>query len=131
MSPWVEYSIDVPMLLWHWVEYSTAIPLLPQVDPHCMNPRYTGVDMPWQKVVTDAQGSVTELQNPALLIASIVFHPCNWGDLWTEAKKKEVDGERVIEHPFTADKALEAQQVVEYSRYMPCCCSWAWNIPHL
>ena len=94
--------------------------ILPQVDPRCANPRYTGVDvLTWDKVVIDERGSETEVQNPALVIASIVFHPCNWPDLHKKAERKVVDGVRVVDHPFTADKAIAAQQVLECSTHVP------------
>ena len=103
----------------NWEVRPPTFALLPQVDLRCVDPRYTGLDaLTWDRVATDEQGSVTEVQNPALVIASIVFHPCNWPDLHTRAKKKFEGGERIVDHPFTADKAIAAQQVVKYSTHI-------------
>ena len=89
-----------------------------QVDKSCLGPKFP-THLPWSKVQTDAEGSITELLWPPLAIALLFFHPSNFegmhkraAEVWTE---DEEGGEAVREygHPFSCDMAVRAQRVVD------------------
>ena len=84
------------------------------MDPACLNPKHSGVDVPWDKVVTDEDGKMTEMVPPALLIPFLVFHPALWPTGYRRAAPvHNAAGQRVYGHPMTCDMAIAAQAVVD------------------
>ncbi len=89
---------------------------LPQVDAHCLDPRYAlPLAKEWCSLKLDAGGKY-ELQMlpPALAIAVLLFHPKNWPNMWTKAEAKFTEGgDRQYGHPFTCEELERAQQELE------------------
>ena len=55
-----------------------------QVDMACLGPNRPK-HLPWRRVQTDAEGSITEILDPPLAIASLFFHPRNFEGMWRRA----------------------------------------------
>ena len=62
---------------------------------NCLKPWFNQ-HLPWLKVQTDGQGSQVDMLPPALAIATLVFHPKLWSDMWKNAYVLEAKGRRSL-----------------------------------
>ena len=103
------------------VAFATLLEMhhIAQVDARRLDAR-ANQHLPWARIVTDAEGSITEMLYPPLAIAALFFHPKNFAGMHLDAaERRNEEGERVYGHPFTCNLAVEAQKEVDKKPVVP------------